>query len=247
MKCFSYLIGLSILITGALNPASAYAESGKLAAADKQAERDKPEYFYPQTPFEPELAKQMMGQGSTTIRGILFHTLNEWGQQGTLFLPSRGSNAVAGIEVILVPATPHIVEWQKLYKKQRDLKKPASSGLQQLMRGKKRNRILKYDDRVGDYMVVAKTDQYGRFTFTNMLPGKYYITAQANISGSFQGTEVTGNSTAYDAYGIPYSVEHTRPVTRTYNTAVFMDDFVIVPEKKNVIEIEAKMKFSYGD
>ncbi len=216
------------------------AKSSKLEAADKNAALDVPEYYGPTTAFDPEEAKAKLAEGDGTIRGFLYHTLNGAGRSGSMYIPGGPAQAVKGIKVYLYPATQHLIEWQKLFAKERGIK--FEPPIVKVFQGRKRPRILKFDPRMQDYQLIATTDDYGRFTFDKMLPGTYYITAAADITGSYDGNEVVGHSTAYDAYGIPNSVEHTRPTTHSYSTPVFMDDFVTMKEGENKVELDAKMK-----
>lgn len=237
-------LSFAVGILMAMVPASVSAKSGKLEAADRRAERDQPEYYGPQTPFDPVEARAKMAEGNTIIRGYLFHNLNAWGRAGTLLIPGAPAQAVQGVEVYLYPATDHLVEWQKLFAKEKSVKfkPPIIAAFEK----KKRPKILQVDPRVQETRLVAKTDNYGRFTFEKMLPGKYYITASTNISGSYEGNEVTGHSTAYDGWGRPYSVEHTRPTTHHYSTPMFMDDFIEVKAGEAKLELDAKMKTNYA-
>lgn len=238
-------LSIAFLVIAATMPATmVHGKSGKLEAADRNAELDQPEYYGPKTPFDPVDAKNRLVYGETTIRGFLYHTLNAWGRAGTGFVPGGPATAVAGVEVYLYPATPHLVEWQKLFEKEQSPKfKPP---IVTLLEGRKRSKILQFDPQMQEYRIVVKTDDYGRFEFEKMQPGKYYITAATNIEGSYEGTEVTGHSTAYDSWGRPYSVEHTRPATHSYSTPMFMDEFVEVKEGETKVELDAKMKTNFA-
>jgi hypothetical protein len=225
-------------------PAVAIAKSGKLEAADRNAELAKPEYYGPKAPFDPADARAKLAEGDVTIRGFLFHNLNGWGRPGTLFLPGGPAQAVKNVEVYLYPATAHLVEWQKLFEKENSakFKPPIVAAFQK----RKRPKVLEFDPRMQEVRIIVKTDEFGRFTFEKMRPGKYYITAATNISGSYEGNEVTGHSTAYDGWGRPYNVEHTRPATHSFSTPMFMDDFIEVKDDETKMEIDAKMKTNYA-
>lgn len=228
----------TLLVAG--DAGDAVAKSAKLKAADRNAELDKPEYYGPQTPFDPDLANRMLAEGKQTIRGYLYHTVNDYGRGGTMLVPGGPARAAAGIEVYLYPVTPHLTEWQALFAKERGVKiKPP---IVKLIEGRKRPRILTFDERLQKYRLVVKTDEYGRFTFDKMLPGKYYVTAAADVNGSYAGNEVVGHSTTYDAWGRPYGVEHTRPTTHSYSTPVFGEKFIEVKATEPVLEIEVKLK-----
>lgn len=231
------LILSSLLLAVPLS--SAAAKSGKLEAADRQAELDKPEYYGPETPFDPEEARAKLAEGTATIRGFLYHTVNGYGQSSALVGQAQ---AAKGIKVYLYPVTQHLVEWQKLFEKEGRIK--IEPPIVKVFKKRKRPQILRFDPRMQDYQLVATTDDYGRFAFEKMLPGRYYITAAADATGSYSGSEVVGHTTGYGAYGIPYTVEHTRPTTHSYQTPLFMDDFVTVGEGEDKVEIEAKLKLN---
>lgn len=223
-----------------LTAAPGHADGARLRSADRNAALDQPEYYGPKAAFDPQQARLMLAEGTTTIRGYLYHTVNDYGRKGTLFVPGGPARSAGRIKVYLYPATPHLVEWQQLYAKEQGPK--IRPPIVQALRGRQRPRILQHDPRLMDFRLVTETDQYGRFAFEKMLPGRYYITAAADISGSYAGNEVIGNSTAYDGFGYAYSVEHTRPTTHNYNTSVFMEKFVEVRPGASLLELDFKLK-----
>ena len=242
MNKTNFLFGIALFSATLALTIPAEAKSDGLAKADRDAEMAKPEYYGPAAQFDPAQAKQMLAKGNATIRGALFHKINEYGYQPGPLVPGGPARPAAGIMVHLYPATPHLIEWQQLFVKYRGKNKITQKpGIIGLIEGRKRPRILQYDNRMGEVRLSVKSDEYGRFSFEQMKPGRYYITTTADISGSYQGTEVSGNSTAYDIYGA-YNVQHTRPVERRYRTSVFFEKFVDITDGQNMVEVDAKMK-----
>jgi hypothetical protein len=215
-----------------------FAKSGKIAAADRQAERDKGNIVYPETPFDAALAKQMLGKGTVSIKGLVYNTV---GYHGWVGYGTSGRQTPAGITVFLYPATSHLVEWEKNFAKQRKVQTGGSPLSQAINKGML-TKVYKFDDAMINYRYAAKSDEYGRFAFHNMLPGRYYLFSETTISGSYMGSEVIGSTTATNGYGqVVYKRDETRPQEYSWESLISAGKFIEIKPGKSRVEVEFKM------
>lgn len=162
--------------------------------------QNKKTYSYPMAQFDATEAAEMLGVGNITIEGVA-STKQNASVYGIKFKdPLRKSQkAKAGTLVLLIPCTDYFYEWQKVKKKD----------------GKKKNVIVVMSDEAFYYRKEAKTDAEGKFIFTNMKPGKYYLEAVVDYKGTGAYRAQTGRIDFYDGMGYYTSSENTYE-TRTY-------------------------------
>lgn len=126
--------------------------------ADRQAKAYAPRA--PKTAFDETLAKNALAKGNVEIKSVL---VNCYGRGiGCI----EGSVPVPNTKVHLFPYTPYVQESIEMQAKLRkDMKRdPRAAKIE-----------LHFDPRLLKYSMVATTDEYGRYTFKNLKPGKYYL------------------------------------------------------------------------
>ena len=89
------------------------------------------------------------------------------------------------------------------------------------------------------YRLEALTDEYGRFKFSNIKPGKYYIETIVNFTATGAYKEQTGTSTSYNYFG---QALYSQPVYQTffYNYAASNREskFVEIKSDGQLLEIK---------
>lgn len=166
---FLYLIGLVFLVVSC-NP---------VKEADRKANKNKITEIYPESPFDSIQAKKAIGYGKATIKGVLStKEKSNFGIKPLMAERVYGTNRT----VSLFPVTPYFEAWYNL-RKSKENKKTHVFMSQTAYR----------------YRIDVKTDEYGRFKFEKMKPGKYFLQAMMSTSYAHSGQVHTG--TGYTQYG----------------------------------------------
>ena len=177
--------------------------------ADRRAQALAPRA--PKTIFNEAEAKDALSPGEVEIKSVL---VNCYGR-GIACI--QGSLPVADTKVFLFPYTAYTQELIAMEKQRMaDIKKNAEYNAVQ----------INMDDRYFKYMLVAKTDEFGRYSFKGMKPGKYYVLA-GNVTGH---RTVVGHY--YDEFGYdhpqqvdsPADLEFSKVLEITQTSGVFKFD-----------------------
>lgn len=224
---------LSVLIA---MPASA----GRLLDnADRQAEAARPLEFRPAAAFDPQAAQRAMQPGTGRVRGVLFHQLNDQCRRTRGLLAIR-KQANAGIELSLFPATPHLVEYVDLLETHRYKATPALRNPFARNPGDKRE-VLFYDARMLDYGLSAKTDEFGRYEFANLRPGRYWMNADASLRCYYNEQVPVGSSEVQDNPYAPTHVEHYVTEQRYWDQPLSYRLFVDIRADGDVVELDSEL------
>lgn len=138
--------------------------------------------LFPQSFFDKKLAQEMLAFGKSTIEGRA-----DTKQKNTYGLNSDANAkhyAPQGTVVTLFPMTPYFEEFLKL-RRQKENKKT----------------IVYLSEDAFKFRLETKTDEYGRFKFEKMKPGKYYIECMVAFAAVGGYTQQTGVTTTYNGYG----------------------------------------------
>ena len=87
---------------------------------------------------------------------------------------------------------PYAIEYINLFKKNRN------DNNEQI-------RPIRVDQRFVDYSIYAITDEYGRFSFPNMKPGRYFLHAESDLRGE-TNVDVETGYTKYTGGGLGVSL-----------------------------------------
>lgn len=205
-----------------------------LHQADRQAEQAQPIEYRPQTPFDQQQAALALEPGNGTIRGVLFHRLDDFGRYAVF--PPQPVTTMEGIDIYLYPVTQHLIEYQQLVEKH--LRKRRV----QLTAESRRPRQVILDDAALNYRKVARSDQYGRYTFTDLKPGKYLLYSLANVTSYFNEDVPVGSSQInYGIYGAD-TVTHYESQARSRKIDIEHQKFVEVTSDGKVLEVESMFK-----
>ena len=226
-------IFLSILV-------AAPAFAGRLLDnADRQAEVARPLEFRPADAFDPQAAQRAMQPGSGRVRGVLFHQLNDDCRRTRGLLAIR-KRANAGIELSLFPATPHLVEYVGLLEAHRYKATPALRNPFARPSGGKRE-VLFYDARMLDYGLSAKTDEFGRYEFDNLRPGRYWVNADASLRCYYNERVQVGSSEVADNPYAPTHVDHYVTEQRYWDQGLNYRLFIDVHADGDVVELDSEL------
>lgn len=207
--------------------------------ADRQAEAARPLEFRPADAFDPQAAQRAMQPGTGRIRGVLFHQLNDDCRRTRGLLAIR-KRVNAGIELSLFPATPHLVEYVELleahrYKATAALRNPFARPS-----GGKRE-VLFYDARMLDYGLSAKTDEFGRYEFDNLRPGRYWVNADASLRCYYNERVQVGSSEVADNPYAPTHVDHYVTEQRYRDQGLNYRLFIDVHADGEVVELDSEL------
>lgn len=161
-----------------------YVFAQKKNAGDRAAERNKITILYPEIKLDVNESKNATAFGTATIKGVLFtKEKHKLGFKPLMAPKTFGTN----ITVTLYPVTSYFQAWYKLRQSKEN----------------KRTKVYMSEDAFY-YRMTTTTDDYGRFWFEKMKPGKYFLQAfmDVNYQHSRQvvvgtGTNESGGTTTY--------------------------------------------------
>ncbi|WP_343611305.1 hypothetical protein [Chryseobacterium oranimense] len=175
--------------------------------------------YYPQAFFDKKMAREMLSFGNSTIEGVAStKQKNNWGIK-----PLLGAKHYApkGTVVMLFPVTPYFDEFYSMRRKYENKKT-----------------TVYMSEEAFKYRLEALTDDYGRFKFEKLKPGKYYLETIVNFTATASYQQQTGTSDAYNAYG---GYLYSTPIYQTffygYSAANRESKFVEIKEDGELKEI----------
>jgi hypothetical protein len=166
-----------------------------LAIADRNAKRNEQTIHYPETKFDSVHAKNQLGKGKATIKGVLFKKTNKIAIVG-------GYTYGYKKEVVLLPVTDYLLEWYKL-------------------RAAKENKktSVYLSEQAYSFRLVTVTDENGRFFFNELKPGKYFVQAYMSKTNYFSRDVVVGT----DSYGTKYYKQENYSEMKKYRNEKFVE------------------------
>ncbi len=153
VKKMNYYNLVIVLFIASCNP---------LKQADRRAEKNTISIYFPELSFDAKEAKEATLEGSSTIRGILFTKVKTFGLYKAPLTPKTYGTYQT---VTLYPVTSYFEEWYQLRKEKEN-----------------RNTRIYMSEEALFYRITTTTDGYGRFEFTKMKPGKYFLQAFLNVN-----------------------------------------------------------------
>ncbi|RZL61803.1 MAG: hypothetical protein EOO93_11980 [Pedobacter sp.] len=167
--------------------------------------------YYPQVPFDSLQAKSMLGLGTSSIEGLAYAKVpGQWGSKKLY---------ATNVVVTLFPVTAYFNEWYKL-------------------RGKLENKInsVYMSEQAFRYRITVQTDEYGRFKFDKMKPGKYFLQSFASYSKS--GSTPVYRGSGYNTYGGRTDYYDYQNYTNNYTDRI--EEIVEITRGGQAIEIKLK-------
>ena len=181
--------------------------------------------YYPQVFFDKKLAQEMIGYGKSTIMGVA-STREKQNVPFTLGMAKMktGKKHIAqkGTVVMLIPVTPYFEEFYKMRRKYENSKTS-----------------VYMSEEAFKYRIDTTTDEFGRFKFEKIKPGKYYLETILGFTATASYKQQTGRSDAYNAYGgYLYSTPIYETFFYNYATSNRESKFVEIKEDGQVLEID---------
>ncbi|HMP92280.1 MAG TPA: hypothetical protein PKD90_05370 [Phnomibacter sp.] len=191
--------------------------AAKLQAQYVQPERTKqPTIHYPAVAFDSLQAKTALALGKGKITGVAFtKTRTQFGYKAPL-----GSKIKAyKMLVMLFPVTPYLQEFLDLRDKKENLKKQV---------------YVYMSNDAYRYRLEAITNSEGEFTFPDMKPGRYFLTAVLNYNTTHNTSTYTGSG--YTNYG--GQIDYYKHGTYTKGHSERLEKFVEVKADGEVVEVK---------
>lgn len=153
--------------------------------ADRLAQALEPRI--PKTPFDEAQAKAALKPGNVEIKSVLVSCYG----RGVACM--QGGVPVTNTSVYLYPYTPYLQEYLGMEKQLKaDIKKHHEYSAVK----------INLDPKFSQYSLTAKTDEYGRYSFKRVKPGKYYVLSE----------RATGHRSVVGHYYDDYGVDHPRQI-----------------------------------
>jgi len=205
------LLALTILLSG-------YTLTKAQSQYVEPEEKAKVTELFPEVPFDSLEAKRALSLGKGTITGVAFtKPKTSLGYKAPLAQRIYANK----LKIVLLPASPYVLAWLELRKDKENFKK---------------RRYVYLSNEAYKWRLEAVTNSKGKFTFPNMKPGKYFLTASMDWDSYGSYNNYTGSG--YNSYGgrtdyyekKNYSVAHTDR----------LEEFVEVKEDGEVVNVKLK-------
>lgn len=180
-----------------------------------QPERDDTIRLRPAITFDSLQAKQALGLGTATIKGVAFTRPTNQGlgiKTGKKILANK-------ITIYLFPVTPYLAEYFRL----KQLENP------------KKLKYAYFDPAFFYYRLTAVTNSAGEFTFPQMKPGKYYLTGSLEWYETGVYNKYTGSG--YYGYG---RTDYYTPQQYRNNYVEPLEKYVEIKTEGQVLEVKLK-------
>lgn len=179
-----------------------------LQTANRTAQKNQKVDLFPESKFNLDMAKSQLEKGKSTIQGILYVKTNKLSVVG-------GKTFGVLKKVDLFPVTPYLMEWYNLREKEEDKKTS-----------------VYMSEEAYSMRLEAQTDGYGRFTFSEMKPGRYFLQALMSTSQAHSRDVVVGTN----SYGTQFYQKEN------YNTVKYhrVEKFVEIKKDGEVVEVMLK-------
>lgn len=179
-----------------------------IARADRLAKRNQITTLYPETKFDKSQAELQLARGKSTIKGVLYKKTNKLALIG-------GKSYGYNVKVVLFPVNNYLMDWYELRKR------------------KESKRTYVYlSDEAYSMRLETTTDNYGRFNFTELKPGKYFLQAIMSVNNVYSRDVVVGTN----SYGTQfYQKENYTKVSHYRN-----EKFVEITSDGELVEVRLK-------
>ncbi len=224
-----YSFKISVIAIAAFSFVNIANAQSVLREMNEKAQQDEVKIISPKLPFDEATTRNMLETGNINIQGVLYTRTASDGTDAPLLNGGAKAVPASNQRVHLYPVTPYYEEFIGLVKKYR------------FYRGKQKISI-EPDIRVHELHYYAQTDEYGRFTFYNMKPGRYMIYADKQVRGSYNEMVATGRSVSdYNPYYGQVGVTKYENQTRTWTATAYAEKMIELKPGDKVFEIDVRM------
>lgn len=174
--------------------------------ADRMAQKNQKVVLYPEITFDKELTKKQLSLGKSTIKGVVFKSTNK---MSLVNAKAYGSY----VKVELFPVNDYFMAWYNLREKKEN---------------KKTNVYM--SEEAYSMRLETTTDEYGRFEFKELKPGKYFIQAIMSVTQSNTRDVVVGTN----SYGTQFYQKERYNTTKYHRN----EEFVEITKEGEKVEIK---------
>lgn len=221
-------------------------------AADRQAEaaaKGKTVRVPVTVPVDRTQARAAMDKGSVTIRGALYYRTTISGREdGWPASPLVQSKPAAKVRVTLLPATPHIAEYHRLVTEQASKMLNWWTGPENSLLNPQPQALMYVPAAAAlEQSVETMSDEFGRYSFSNLKPGRYYIEALTLLRGTYNRDVAVGSTTYRDSRGRTGTADHTKLESISYKRHLALRELVEVGITQGTMEVDSRMRVDYYD
>ena len=200
-------------------------------------------------PFNVEVAKAALAKGNNSISGVLYHRLtvsgredNSWPQSPTIKnVPLRNNT------LFLYPESAHVAELDKKFKQQQKIMEKWYTNSPSVFNRQPQTKLFPLSADAQKHSLKTITDQFGRYSFNNLKPGRYYVMATSWQAGTYNKSVYAGSSEVTDGtgiYGERATIDHTKLVPVNYKT--YLAYIELVSASKTKSPIDSRMRVDYN-
>lgn len=181
-------------------------------------EKDKITTLYPEASFDSTVAKTALALGKGSITGVAYtKPRTKLGYKAPLADKIKANK----VTIQLFPVTPYLEAWLALRKKKENLKKKV---------------YVYMSNEAYRFRLEAITNSEGKFTFPDMKPGKYFLTAIMDYSTGTTYDSYRGSG--YDNYGGRTDYYEKKQYFTSHSERI--EEFVEVKEDGEVVKVKLK-------
>lgn len=247
----SLLIAINSSVIMSLLALAGCAETGVQTAQRQANSVDKatPIAVEIKVPFDAAQAKSALGQGGFSISGVLYHRLTVSGREDNSWPkdPNVKNVPLRNVPIFLYPETAHVAELDRLFREQQKIMERWYTG-SPAFSGQPQTKVFPLSPEARKLSLKTTTDQFGRYSFENLKPGRYYLMATAWQSGTYNKSVYAGSSEVTDGtglYGARATVDHSKLVPVNYKTYLAYIELVDADQGKGLID--SRMRVDYND
>ena len=174
--------------------------------ADRMAQKKQKVVLYPEANFDKELANKQLSIGKSTVRGVVFKSTNKMS-----LVNAKAYGAYVKVE--LFPVNDYLMAWYNLREKKEN---------------KKTNVYM--SEEAYSMRLETTTDEYGRFEFKELKPGKYFIQAIMSVTQAYTRDVVVGTN----SYGTQYYQKERYNKTKYHRN----EEFVEITKEGEIVEVK---------
>lgn len=217
--CARPLALLAALLMAGCAPSALQMANEQADAASKTV----PQIIDIEEPFDAAKAKAALARGSLSISGVLFHRLDVTGrdEQGWPASPLIKNQPMTNMPVFLYPASAPLEAYEQLTSAQQRTMKRWYTNEPSALNRQPQVKLFRLPAGTNDHKIETKTDNFGRYSFHNLKPGRYYVTSSASQSGRYNKAVYAGSSQYSDGtglYGARATAHHSRAVPVSFKT-----------------------------
>ena len=201
-------------------------------------------------PFDAAQAKAALAKGNYNVSGVLYHRLTVSGREDNSWPkdPNIKNVPLRNSTIYLYPETAHVAELDKLFKEHQKVMEKWYTNSPSVFNKQPQTKLFPLSPEAKKYALTSKTDEFGRYRFEHLKPGRYYVMATNWQSGTYNKSVYAGSSEVTDGtgiYGERATVDHSKLVPVNYKT--YLAYVELVNASNNSTLIDSRMRVDYNE